>query len=91
MVQSPNQKINAKISNKTLLNWLAILAVIIAVWLIGYFTGIDEGVQRTANVKPDAEIITSAPEKNTKPPLPQLPQISQKSTNNQLPELPRLP
>ena len=50
-----------------------------------------EGAKRTANVKPDAEIITSAPEKNTKPPLPQLPQISQKSTNNQLPELPKLP
>ena len=86
-----NTKHPHKINNKTLTGWLAVLAVIIIVWLVGYFTGINEGKNRSANTAPQSNNLATQATADQGPNLPQLPHISEKSATAKLPQLPQLP
>ena len=85
-----------KINNRTLFSLLIAFIIIIAVWLIGYFTGIDEGNKRAQNEVVQKEIDQNNAQKTTTETavsnLPRLPQVSEKSAvGKNLPRLPKLP
>ena len=90
------QNLNPKISNRTLLSLLLAFIIIIMIWLVGYFTGIDEGKERIQNNLAQKEATLKSFQETTAetdlPSLPKLPQVSEKSAiPTNLSSLPKLP
>ena len=89
---------NFKINNRILISLFIILIVIVGVWLIGYFTGIDKnGDEMVNDLTQQGTVVENGDnnQENSLPPLPGLPPNSTKSEksaqNNKLPPLPGLP